>query len=219
MAQNVPLQIIMNDVRLARVSITQPYVGKDAEVDPATGKPKGKYHIDAIIEATHPQLDQFKALMRAAVEKKFGDKAPDMLELIKETDKLCLHRGDTHRPGKPEYAGKLYISANNDEQPTIVVTENGVNIANRGTPVILTPSHPCYPYAGCRANVHLQVFAYDYVKKGARGVSAQIMGVQFLRHDTRLQGSAVSSASEFGLVAGDADKAPPQSAKGGDGLI
>jgi len=33
--------------------------------------------------------------------------------------------------GKPAYAGMLYISAGNSDQPTILVTENGVNISNR----------------------------------------------------------------------------------------
>jgi hypothetical protein len=213
-------QIIMNDVRLDRLSLTKPYVGRDAPIDPATGKQIGKYHADVIIGLDHPQLESFKGLMRAAVEKKFGEGAAAALDLIRTQDKLCLHKGDTNRAGKPQYAGKLYISCNNDDQPTIVVTENGVNIANRGTPVILTPSHEAYPYAGCYANVQLAVFAYSH-PKGGKGVSAQLMGVQFLRHGPRLMGSAVSSASEFAPVKGSAaDSAPPTAAAtGGDGLI
>ena len=217
-------QIILNDVRIARVSLATPYIGKDAPIDPVTGKAAGKYHIDAILSASHPQLEQFKTLMRTAVQKAFGDQWEVALEKIKVTDKFPLHRGDINRAGKPEYAGLLFISANNDEQPTIVVTENGVNIANRGTPVILTPSHPSWPYAGCQANVQLSVFAYKPTakNKGAMGVSASVMGVQFYKHNTRLQGSSVSSASEFGLVANSADGAAPSTAassRGADGLI
>lgn len=221
MTEAVANQIIFNNVRLARVSLTKPYIGKDAAIDPATGKPIGKYHADLILDLTHPQLEAFKGIMRAAVVKKFGDQATAALELIKTQDKLPLHRGDVSRAGKPEYAGKLYISANNDDQPTIVVTDAGVNIANRGTPVVLTPSHPLWPYAGSYANVQLSVFAYAHTK-GGKGVSAQLMGVQFLRHGERLMGSAVSSAGEFAPVAGaDADAPPPatSAATGGDGLI
>lgn len=221
MTEAVANQIILNDVRLARVSLTKPYIGKDAAIDPATGKPIGKYHCDLIIGLTHPQLDAFKALMRAAVVKKFGDQAPAALELIRTQDKLPLHKGDVSRAGKPEYAGMLYISANNDDQPTIVVTDGGVNIATRGTPVVLTPSHPLWPYAGSYGNVQLSVFGYSH-PKGGKGVSAQLMGVQFLRHGERLMGSAVSSAGEFAPVKGaDADGAPPtaSAATGGDGLI
>lgn len=222
MTETVANQIILNDVRLARVSLAKPYIGKDAEIDSATGKPKGKYHADLILVPTHAQLDAFKALMRAAVVKKFGDQADAALAQIVAQDKLALHRGDVSRAGKPEYAGLLYISANNDDQPTIVVTENGVNIANRGTPTILTPTHDKWPYAGSYANVQLSVFAYSH-PKGGKGVSAQLMGVQFLRHGQRLMGSAVSSAGEFGLVPNEADKAPPAASSSvtnpGAGLI
>lgn len=220
MAETVSNQIILQDVRLARLSITTPYIGKDAAIDPTTGKAVGKYHADLILGPNHPQLEAFKTLMRQAVMKKFGDQWEVALEQIRTSDKTALHRGDVNRAGKPEYAGQLYISANNDDQPTIVVTENGVNIANRGTPVVLTPSHALYPYPGSYANVQVSVFAYSH-PKGGKGVSAQLMGLQFLRHGTRLQGSSVSSAGEFGLVAGAADSAPPASAgaKGGEGLI
>jgi hypothetical protein len=220
MTEAVNNQIILNDVRLARLSLTKPYIGKDAPIDPATGKPQGKYHADLIIDLMHPQLEAFKTLMREAVVRKFKDDAPAALELIRAQDKLCLHRGDVTRAGKAEYAGKLYISANNDDQPTIVVTENGVNVANRGTPTVLTPSHDSYPYAGSYANVQLSVFAYSH-PKGGKGVSAQLMGVQFLRHGQRLMGSAVSSASEFAPVKGaSADSAPPTATPtGGAGLI
>jgi hypothetical protein len=211
MTETVANQMILHDVRLARVSLAKPYVGKDAEIDPATGKPKGKYHVDLILAPNHPELEQFKALMREAVVKKFGDQAAAALELIKANNKLALHRGDVDRAGKPEYAGLLYISANNDDQPTIVVTENDVNIATRGTPIVLTPSHDKFAYAGCYANVQVSVFAYSH-PKGGKGVSAQLMGVQFLRHGQRLMGSAVSSVSEFGLVPSSADAAAPASA-------
>jgi hypothetical protein len=220
MSEAVSNQIILNDVRLARLSLTKPYIGKDAPIDPATGKQLGKYHADLIIGPDHPQLEAFKALMRAAVLKKFGEEAKAALELIATQDKLCLHRGDITRAGKAEYAGKLYISANNDDQPTIVVTENGVSVANRGTPTVLNPSHPDYPYAGSFANVQLSVFAYSH-PRGGKGVSAQIMGVQFLRHGPRLMGSTVSSVGEFAPIKGSsADGAPPAAApSGGEGLI
>ena len=41
-------QIKMENVRLLRVSLTKPYVGRDAKIDPTTGKADGKFHIDAV---------------------------------------------------------------------------------------------------------------------------------------------------------------------------
>lgn len=220
MAETVQNQIILMDVLLARLALTKPFIGRDAPIDPATGQPEGKYHADLILAPDHPQLPAFQTLMREAVARKFKDDAAVVLEQIRANNKFPLHRGDVDRAGKPEYAGKLFISANNAEQPTIVVTENGVNIANRGTPVVLTPAHPCYPYPGCRANVQLAVFAYAH-PRGGKGVGCQLMGVQFFRHGPRLSGASVSSASEFGLVATAADAPLPAAAAatGGGGLI
>lgn len=224
MTEAVTNVIILNDVRIDRVSLTRPFIGKDAKVDPKTGKQEGKYHVDAIFKPEHPQYPAFKLLMRAAVQKKFvaypgGWEAA--LEKIAGQDKLCVHRGNMTRPGKPQYKDLLYISANNDEQPTILVTENGVNIANRDTPMQFTPSHPSWPYAGCYANLQLQVFAYDH-PTGGQGVSAQVLGVQFLRHGERLQSAQVSDVGAFGLTAAAADGAPPAQAAdagGSGGLI
>jgi hypothetical protein len=184
MTETVANQVILNNVRLGRVSLTKLHVWKDS----ATGKQKGKYHADLILAPNHSQLEAFTALMRNAVAKKFGADATAALEQIEAQDRLCLHQGDVTRAGEPEYGGKLYISASSADPPTVVVTERGINIANRGTPVVLTPSHPLWPYPGCYANVHLSVFAYSHPNVG-RGVSAQLMGVQFLGHGERLMGA------------------------------
>jgi Protein of unknown function (DUF2815) len=176
MTETVVSQVLVNDVRLARVSLSQPYIGESSKV--------GKYHADVILPPNHPQIEAIKTVIRAVAAKKWKEDAGAILaQLATLNKKYCFQRGDLWRPNRPEYEGMLYINASNLEQPTIVATENGVNIANRGTPVILTPSHPNYPYAGCRANVILSFFAYTM---GGNGIGAQLMGVQFLRHDTRL---------------------------------
>lgn len=214
---NQPLTLILQDVRLARVSLLRPYIGKDAEVDPATGKAKGKYHADLILSLTHGQLPRIKELMRAAAVKKFGSDVEAVLQQIVAQDKLPLHKGDINRAGKPEFAGKLYLSASNEFQPNIVVTDSGVNLSTLDGS--LTPGHPLYPYAGCHANVIIDFWAYSH-PKGGKGVACTLTGVQFLRHDARLAGSSVAATSEFGLVAGEADSAPPaQPTTGGSGLI
>lgn len=220
----VTRQIKMDNVRLLRVSLTKPYVGKDAKIDPTTGKADGKFHIDAVFPPTHPQFPALQALIRAVATEKWKETTQQTLDMIKgNNQRFPLQRGDQYRPGKPDYAGMLYVSAGNKDQPTIVVTENGVNIANRHTPVVLTPSHPCWPYDGSYANVHLEFYTYLY--GNSPGLGCSVLGVQFFKHGTRLRGSSVSSGSEFGLVPQDADAAPagagalsaPQT--GGAGLI
>lgn len=218
--ENVNRQIIMNNVRLLRVSLTAPYVGKDAKVDPATGKAEGKYHIDAVFAANHPQFPEVQTIIRNVAQAKWKELAQQNLDMIKNNNqRFPLQRGDQYRPGKPAYAGLLYISAGNKDQPTIVATENGVNVANRGTPAILLPSNPLWPYEGCFANVHLEFYPYTY--GNSPGIGCSVLGVQFYKHGERLRGSSVSSGREFGLVPQDADAAPAGAVAptGGQGLI
>jgi hypothetical protein len=220
-------QIKLENVRLLRVSLTKPYVGKDAKVDPTTGKPDGKYHIDAVFPPTHPQFPALQQLIRDVAHAKWKEQTQQTLDMIKgNNQRFPLQRGDQYRPGKPDYAGMLYVSAGNKDQPTILVTENGVNISNRpqgglgGSPVLLTPSHPCWPYDGCYANVLLEFYAYTY--GNSPGLGCSVLGVQFAKHGTRLRGSSVASGNEFGLVPADADSAPAgaqAAAVAGAGLI
>jgi hypothetical protein len=220
MSEYKTFELLLENVRLDRVSLTKPYIGKDAPVDPATGEKTGNYHVDAIFDVTHPQLEAIKTLMLQAVEHKFADRTQQVLEIIRAKDKLPLHRGDINRPGKPAFAGKLFLSANNKQQPTILVTEGDKNIANRDTVPVFTPSHPKWPYSGCFANVIVAFKAYEHT--GTPGVSCYLNGVQFLNHGEKLGGSMVASVGRFGLTAAGADGAPPAAqaaASGGAGLI
>ena len=209
-------QIKMDNVRLLRVSLTKQYVGRDAKIDPTTGKAEGKFHIDAVFPPTHPQFPQLQQLIRDVATAKWKEQTQQTLDMIKgNNQRFPLQRGDQYRPGKPAYAGQLYISAGNKDQPTILVTEHGVNISNRNTPVILTPSHPCWPYEGSYGNVLLEFYTYLY--GNSPGLGCSVLGVQFNKHGERLRGSSVASGSEFGLVPQDADQAPAGALGSADG--
>jgi len=224
----VSKQIKLDNVRLLRVSLTKAYVGRDAKVDPATGKQEGKFHVDAVFPPTHSQFAALQTLIRNVAQAKWKEQTQQTLDMIKgNNQRFPLQRGDQYRPGKPDYAGMLYISAGNKDQPTILVTENGVNISNRPpgglgqSQAVLTPSHPCWPYDGCYANVLLEFYTYLY--GNSPGLGCSVLGVQFAKHGERLRGSSVASGSEFGIVPGDADAAPAgaaaAAATGGAGLI
>ena len=220
--------ILMNNVRLLRVSLTKPYIGKDAKIDPATGKADGKFHIDAVFAPNHPQFPELQAVIRGVALDKWKDATQQTLDMIKgNNQRFPLQRGDQYRPGKPAYAGMLYVSAGNKDQPTIIVTENGVNLSNRQEPgaalggaPLLTPAHPCWPYEGSYANVLLEFYTYLY--GNSPGLGCSVLGVQFYKHGERLKGSTVATGKEFGLVPSDADSKPAGAAapsSGGAGLI
>jgi hypothetical protein len=217
--------ILLNNVRLLRVSLTKPYVGRDAKPDPTTGKVEGKYHIDAVFPSTHPQFGELQSVIRGVATSKWKETAQQTLDMIKgNNQRFPLQRGDQYRPGKPAYAGMLYVSAGNKEQPTVIATVNGVNYTNRPTDEqklkgqILTPSHPKWPYEGSYANVLLEFYTYLYGTSPGMGCS--VLGVQFYQDGERLRGSSVATGAEFGLVPSDAD-APSSApaASGGSGLI
>ena len=216
---NAPVQktIKLDNVRLLRVSLTKPYIGKDAKVDPATGKQEGKYHIDAVFPQTHPQFGALSNLIRGVCAARWNEQTQQTIDMIKDNNQRWpLQKGDKYRPGKPAYAGQLYISAGNKDQPTILVTENGVNLSNRGMP-ILTPSHPKWPYEGSYANVLLEFYTYLY--GNSPGLGCSVLGVQFFRDGERLKGSSVASGAEFGIVPGDADAQPASQETGAGGLL
>jgi hypothetical protein len=50
-------------------------------------------------------------------------------------------------------------------------------------------------------------------------VNAQLLGVQFVRHDTRFGGGRIASVDEFALAPADADGAVPMAAAGGSSLV
>jgi Protein of unknown function (DUF2815) len=216
----VKKDIILNDVLISRVSLTEPFHPRVPQIDSRTGKAKAdKYHVDVILSPTHPQFAELERVIGAVANAGWGDKTQQILASIKGVkQQFCLQRGDLHRADKAEYAGMVYVSAGNEIQPTIGYTENGVNIFNRGTPTMAVPSDEKWPYAGSYDNVHLQFYTYTY--NNSPGLGCGLLGVQFNRHGTRLTGATVSSGKEFGLVLGQADKAAPTVSQApGGGLI
>lgn len=217
----LPSIVMMNNVRLDRVSLTTPFKSPNPSIDPKTGEKRpDKYHVDVIFAPNHPDFAAVQAAIRAVAQKRWGEHWQVRLKVAEKSNKtFCLQRGDEYRPGKPQFAGKLYISAGNLTQPTIVATIDGKSVSNRGTIPPLTPADDKWPYSGCYANVQLEFKAYD-VSGG--GVKADVLGVQFLKHGERLAGASYSSVSEFGIVPEDADARAPTTAAeddGGGGLI
>lgn len=217
--QTIQRQIILNNVLLNRASITTPLLDKKGEIDPKTGKVKSKYRVHLLFPQTHPQFNELQALIRGVALAGWKDQTQAVLEQVKTNNqRFCMQRGELYYPSEPAYKGMIYVSAGNKDQPTILATENGINIANRGTPAVLTPSNPKWPYSGAKVNAHLEFYTYDY---NGKGLGCSVLGLQFFEHGERLRGSSVSSGAEFGVVPAQADGAPPASTPpaGGAGLI
>ena len=199
--------MLLSDVRLSYFYCYDGY--KDTDDN---GKTRISFPTHAIMDANHPQLGALQALIRKVAAAAWKDKAEEVLAQLKAQDRLCVHRGDTAKPGQDPYRGKIYVSANNKVRPRLLASVDGINME-------VPADHELAPYSGCRANVMIDIWAQLGEGKSAKfgkRINATVTGVQFRRHGERLGGGGkAASLDEFGVQAQDADGAEPETAGGG----
>lgn len=97
---------------------------------------------------------------------------------------------DSGEPRGPEFAGHWFIAAKAgtqskpfvvDQQLQPIIDENDI-------------------YAGCYVNMAVQFFAYE--NSGNKGISAALVGVQFVKDGERLGGPALEAEDVFGVIGG-----------------
>lgn len=197
----------LDDAMLSFVFIYKPYKSDDG---------KETFTAHGIILPDHKQLGALQKVMRDVATAKWKDAAPDILQQLKAQDRLFLKKGNVAKAGRAEYKDKLFISASRNAAdppaPNAVATVNGANM-------ITDARHPLAVYSGCKGRLMFNVWAQDNAKGGKR-LNAGLMGVQFLDHGTRLSGSGrIAAASEFGIVAGDADAEAPATSNDNNDLV
>jgi hypothetical protein len=132
---------------------------------------KDKKTLDKIQEAIDEAIEQ-------GISEKWGGKTPKNLH-------LPLRDGDEERADEaPEYAGMMFLNANNKSKPGIVDADLNE---------ILDPDEV---YSGSWGRASINFFAYD--NHGNRGVGVGLNNIQKLRDDERLGGSRASAESDFG---------------------
>ena len=198
---------ILKDVTLSLASLFRPYINREN----VNSKPN--YHADLILARTHPQFAEVQERIREAAKKRWGAEWEAVLTQLSAQDRIPVHRGEIGRPGKPEYSGMVFISANSKNQPQIIVSENGKNIVINDN-----PAHPFAPYSGCKVNAHIDIWGLVARPGQPARICSGLLGIQFLEHGTRLGNTVPSSLDEFGVVARDADGAAP-AASAGDSLV
>lgn len=161
------MAIVLKDVRLAFPHIFEPH------------PESSKFNALGIFEAGSASHKELEAAIEQVMEEKWAGKVTrDQLR------QFCLHDG----ADKSKYDGfedKLYVSASNDAQPTIVDRDGR-------TPLTKTSGKP---YSGCRVVMYVDVWAQD--NKYGKGVNATLRGVQFYRDDAAFTGGAPLATSEF----------------------
>jgi hypothetical protein len=143
---------------------------------------EAKFSASFLIEANDPQLALLKAAMLEAAEAKWPGKGKKMMDSF-DTRNKAVKDGNKARPDDSTYEDMIVISALNKSRPLVVDRRKQPLTEEDG--VI---------YAGCRVNAKIRFFAYDNVSKG---VSASLLGVQFVGDDTPFGGAAIAKVDDF----------------------
>jgi Protein of unknown function (DUF2815) len=156
-------------------------------------------------------VEVISGAIRQVANNKFGDRAEEVLEMLKELSKLPIQKGNVRRAGRPEYKDKLFLAASNAVTSRLVPE---MKAYINGKPVDVTEDHPKAPYSGCIADVAVRFWGQAKGKKATtEGLFCNLLAVCWKKDDERLGGgSARASTVEFGNVDGaSADEATPGS--------
>lgn len=190
----------LSNVRFSYFYGFEPYTGKPTPQNP---KPAPNFCVHGLMAPNHPDLTVLAAKIEqvgAAHQWKGGLSWAQVKEALKQTDKLCLHKGDITKAGNPDYAGLYFISANNKKRFSIVDADRSPLTAADGR-----------PYSGCYGNLIVDIYAQD--NSWGRRINATVTGAQFLRHAEAFGGGAqAADPEEFGVHAAAADSPPPAQA-------
>jgi hypothetical protein len=201
--------VMLLEVRLRNAYLDKPFVGKNDKGDVTqTYSARGLF---APGSKAHTDLS---ATIQRVAAGKWGAQAGAYIQEMAAADRLCLHDGAT-KASDPEFVGKKFFSATSRRKPKALVTRVGANVE-------IGADDPCYPYAGCWANVLVNVWPQDPKGQWPRRINAEVIAVQFLRHDEAFAGGGTQAVdlTEFPQVeTAGADAAPPAAAGAGGGLL
>lgn len=187
-------KILLLDVRFSYFYGFEPFIAQPTQQNP---NPKPVYTLHALMAKTHPQLTEVAEKIAAVATAEWGADAPAMLDAFKQQDKICLHKGDVTKVGKPEYAGLFFVSASNKRPFTIVDVD--------GAPLFPKDGRP---YSGCYGNAMIEIWAQN--NNFGKRINATVTGVQFTRHAAAFGGGPPPArADEFPVNAKTADAPAP----------
>lgn len=153
----------------------------------------GKYGVRALIEKGSDN----ELLVKDAVEKSgselFGAKWGAIKKTLSSAGKLVLHDGEEKAEERSEYAGMVYLNAKSDVRP--------VAVGRDGAPITKDDN---ILYAGCRADLILDIFAYQHKEYG-NFIIVKLLGLQFRADDTRLSAGASVTEDDFKPITAGAD--------------
>ncbi len=128
-------------------------------------------------------IKELKAAMQKIAKEKWGAKADANMKALASQGKLCLRDG-ADKPDYDGFEGMMYVSTRNPKRPIVLDTDK--------TPLTEEDGKP---YAGCYANVSVDLWAMD--NQYGKRICASLCGVQFAGEGDAFGGGGVASADEF----------------------
>lgn len=187
-------RITLENVRVGYVHVFEPsQIG---------GKGEPKYSLVVLIDKNDTRnisilQEALAVAQEIGVTKKWGGRMPAILEIpMKDGDGKDLDKN-------PEYAGKWYMNVSNTIKPLVVDRRRNIL------------KDPADFYSGCYANVIVSLFAWSNV--GKNGVSASLLGCQFVSDGERLSSSS-ASVNDFAELDAEDSTAKPSATPFGNGF-
>lgn len=173
----------------ARIAFAQLFTAKQVN-----GEGEPAYSASLIIPKTALIIKVINATMDAVAKEKWADKAPAVMKLLRQSDKVFLHDGDL-KPDYEGFPGNFFISARNKSRP-VVKDRNA-------TPLTAADGKP---YSGCFVGAILDIWCQE--NKYGRRVNATLQGVQFVRDGDAFSGAPPLAEDAFEDLGEGADAAP-----------
>jgi hypothetical protein len=195
------MSIYLSNVRLSFPHLTQPQISKKFP-DNAPN-----YGADFILEENHPDWVKFMQAFATLAQERYKDKAQQVMQMIHNDRKSrCYGSGSEKVNGKTlevysGYAGKMFISAKNKNQPQIV-DSTGAKIDNANS--MLYRDLTSKMYAGCRVNAVIN----PWLKVTSNGIGCDLVAIQFAGDDQPFGEAAPDVTNLFGAVAVAAGPTP-----------
>lgn len=165
-----------------------------------------KYRCKFILESRKQDEAIQDCIMEACVAK-FGQKAGEKLfdRIIDNPEKCCFRDGDDNTDDEGNiregFEGYMYVAGNSTKKPLLLDKQRDEVGEEDG--LIMSGNY---------ANVKIDIFAWEHKKSKAKGVSAQIMGIQYVKEGEPLGGGGRrANVNDFDEIDEDDDDDAPKS--------
>lgn len=152
---------------------------------------KEKYSASFLYEEGDDTHEKIKATISAILTDKHGEKAAAVYKKYLAGGKVYPMRdGDEKADKYAGFEGMMFFAANSEVRPKVRDKDGITDLA---------PSDGVV-YAGCYVRAIIDIYEYKEGARWSAGITAQLLGVQFVADGERLSGGGVAEEDDFEAV-------------------